>query len=254
MTVSGANIYPVWTPDGKHIIFQSATPSGISIQWIRGDGGGAQSLLAGKDQTSWTPYSLSPDGRNLAFTSIGPDTAQDVWILPLDMSDPEHPRPGKPRQIVATPTADTAPAISPDGKWIAYSSLESGRQEIYVLPFPPPADGRVASKSQVSVDGGQHPSWSRTARELFFDTIDGHIMVAGYKTSGESFMAEKPRAWSSVQIVAGSPASWSFDLAPDGRHVMALVNPGATGEHSNSVRLNVLLNFFDEVRRRVPIK
>ena len=102
------------------------------------------------------------------------------------------------------------------------------------------------------MNGGMHPTWSRTAHELFFDTADGRIMFAGYKVIGQSFDAEKPRVWSSAQIIAGSTTGWSFDLAPDGKHIAALVSPGGQGDTASSTHVNVLLNFFDYVRSRVP--
>jgi serine/threonine-protein kinase len=250
LTTSRVNAFPVWTPDGKHIVFRDR--SKYALEWIRYDGAGEPEKLLGEEgDNQITPYSFSPDGRNLAFTKASPERGLDVWVLPVDTSDPEHPKAGKAQLVVSTSANDTAPVISPDGKWIAYTSLESGRSEVYVRPFPPAAEGSAAGRSQVSVDGGMHPAWSRTAHELFFDTLDSHIMVAGYKVTGQSFEAEKPRIWSSVQIIFGGQAAWSFDLAPDGKHIAALVSPGALGDQTPSVHVNVLLNFFDEVRRRV---
>jgi serine/threonine-protein kinase len=198
-------------------------------------------------------YSFSPDGKNLAFTDLSPDAEQDIWVLPLDTADPERPRPGKPQILVRTPAADLAPAFSPDGKWIAYASGETGRIEVIVRPFPIPADGSPGGKWQISVNGGNRPVWSRTAPELFFVAPDNRILVAGYKTSGQSFDGEKPRVWSNTQIVPRNALSSAFDLSPDGRHVAALVRSNASGEQKGSVHINVLLNFSDELRRRVPV-
>jgi Tol biopolymer transport system component len=121
--------------------------------------------------------------KNLAFTRNIPDTGQDIWVLPLDTTDPEHPRPGKPQLFVQTPHADIAPAFSPDIKWIAHGSSESGRFEVYVRPFPAPVDGSASPKWQISVNGGNRPAWSRTAPELFFTAPDNRIMVARFKSA-----------------------------------------------------------------------
>src|SRR5712691_10947982 len=136
VTFTQRNVRPVWTPDGKHIAFQFRSPGANSMQWIRADGAGeAQPLLESK-QLNLAPYSISHDGRRLAFTELHVDTSTDLWMLPLDVSDPEHPKPGKPELFLPTPPNQAYPAFSPDGHWIAYTSNESGRNEVYVRPFP----------------------------------------------------------------------------------------------------------------------
>ena len=93
------------------------------------------------------------------------DTGFDLWTLPLDVSDPEHPKPGKPELFLGTPFNEQEPAFSPDGRWIAYTSNESGRNEVYVRPFPGGAPSG-SGKWQISTGGGAHPIWSRNGREL----------------------------------------------------------------------------------------
>src|ERR1700692_3763589 len=118
LTFTRTNAFPVWTPDGNHIAFQFGSPGGHFIRWIRADGAGeAQPLLESKGSVQ--PYSFSPDGKRLAFAEVAPDTGADVWTLPLDLSDPEHPKPGKPELFLRTPSNEYDPAFSPDGRWIA---------------------------------------------------------------------------------------------------------------------------------------
>ena len=249
LTFTQANGFPVWTPDGKHIVFRpQALGAGarFSLRWIRTDGAGeTQPLLESKG--TLIPYSFSPDGRRLAFAEFAEETSFDIWTLPLDVNDPEHPRPGKPELFVRTPFDEREPVFSPDGRWIAYSSQESGRFEVYVRPFPGPG-----GKWQVSTGGGGHPIWSRAGRELFYETLDNRIMVSSYTEKADSFAVDKPRLWSSTQIRYDPAFSWNLDLAPDGKRFAVLPRPDATGEQKGSVHVTVLLNFFDELRRRVP--
>jgi Tol biopolymer transport system component/predicted Ser/Thr protein kinase len=253
LTFTQANTFPVWTPDGKHIVFRSqalGARARFSLHWIRADGAGeAQPLLESKG--TLIPYSFSPDGQRLAFAEFAEDTSFDIWTLPLDVNDPEHPKPGKPELFLRTPFDDREPAFSPDGRWIAYSSQESGRFEVYVRPFP--GGARSASvKWQISTGGGLHPIWSRAGRELFYETLDNRIMVSTYTAKADSFAVDKPRLWSSTQILEAPGFSWNLDLAPDGKRFAVLPRPDATGEQKGSVHVTVLLNFFDELRRRVP--
>jgi len=251
LTFTQRNLFPVWTPDGKHIAFESLSSAADSIRWIRADGAGeAQLLLEGKDLTK--PYSFSPDGKRLAFEERAVDLGRfDLLTLPLDVSDPEHPKPGKPELFLRTPFDEYEPAFSPDGRWIAYSSDESGRFEVYVRPFPGAALAG-SGKWQISTGGGMHPIWSRSGRELFWESPDNHIMAAAYAAKADSFATDKPRPWSKTQIFEISPPTWNVDPAPDSKRFAVFPRPDATGEQKGSVHVTVLLNFFDELRRRVP--
>ena len=143
------------------------------------------------------------------------------------------------------------PAFSPDGHWIAYASGESGRTEVYVQPFPGPG-GKVA----IPTDGGGFPQWSPNRRELFFLGADRRIMVIDYAINGNSFSPGPPRVWSKHQILlkeGGGPFQ-SYALAPDGKRFAVLLYPDGTTEHQNPLHLTFLLNFADELRRRVGAK
>lgn len=126
---------------------------------------------------------------------------------------------------------------------MAYQSDETGRYEIYVSPFPGP--GR---KWPVSTGGGWYPIWSRNGRELFFLSPDWRIMVVSYTVSGDTFVSGKPRLWSDKRLLR-SPIQ-NYDLAPDGRRFAVVLAADGTAE--TLTQLTVLLNFFDELRRRVP--
>ena len=194
-------------------------------------------------------FSFSPDGTRLAFMQQSNSTAWDLWILPLDMSDPEHPKAGRPEPFRKTPAGEQAPAFSPDGRWLAYHSDESGRPEVYAEAYAPAGQGS-GGRWQVSSSGGRWPDWSRDGRQLFF-VADDQIMVASITAAGQSLQVGKPRAWSSRAIL--DPGNWRiFDMAPDSEHALAFQAP-SSGEQA-PLRVMVIQNFLDELRRRIPVK
>jgi serine/threonine-protein kinase len=240
--LSGLNSSAVWSPDGRFIVFRSSNPAVPGLYWTRADGSGEpQRLTDGKH--SETPFSFSPDGKRLAITQQGDGTGSDIWTVPIE-GDRDHPRLGKPDVFLQTPSEETYPEFSPDGHWLAYYSNESGDSEVYVRPFPGPG-----GKWQISTGGGYSPRWSSNARELFFQRALRAIMVAGYSVQGDSFVPGKPRVWSESGVPAGNSLS---ALAPDGKR-FAVVLPSEIGNEQKPItQVTFLLNFFDELRRRVP--
>jgi len=136
--------------------------------------------------------------------------------------------------------------FSPDGRWIAYRSNESGRSEIYVRPFP---SGR-AGKWQISTGGGLYGIWSNKDRELFYETTDHRIAVVDYTVNGDSFVPGKARVWSEKQVFY--TGNLNLDLAPDGKRFAVFPMPEAAGGEKGSVHVVFLQNFLDELRRRIP--
>jgi hypothetical protein len=133
-----------------------------------------------------------------------------------------------------TTAFESEPAFSPDGRWIAYQSLEGGRNEVYVRPFPGPG-----GKWQISTAGGIYPTWSRTRKELLYLSPDGQIIVASYTTDGDSFKADKPRLWSDARLSPrprGSSVAFgrSFDLHPDGERLAVALLPQTAAEASRT--------------------
>ena len=231
---------PVWSPDGKHILFTSTRHGGPqNLYWMRADGSGEAVRLT-ESKNMQIPTSFSPDGKQLAFQELGPQTNWDLWTLPLEDGERDHPKPAKPEPFLVTPFNEWLPKISPDGHWLAYNSNESGHLEIHVRRFPGPE-----GKSQISTDGGNLLDWSKKRQELYYLTPQG-IMVANYTTKGEVFVPTKPRLWTEKKDLN----FFIVDLAPDGKR-FALKQELESKEKSPT-HVMFLLNFFDELRRRAP--
>ena len=210
LTFAGeTNAYPVWTPDGQRIVYSSQEKGGaFNLWWIRADGAGdAQRLTESKSPQyagSWRP-----DGKVLAFHQLNPGTDCDIMTLPIEGDEKSGWKPGEPKPFVNSAFNERQPAFSPDGRWLAYQSNESGNYEVYVRPFPGPG-----GKWQISTGGGVYPKWSRNGKELFYRTPDSKIMVVTYTASGDSFRADKPQLWSPGQFTDRGPAPITLTCTP----------------------------------------
>ena len=239
LTFTGKSSRPLWNPDGRYIAFQAAG-EGMSV--IRSDGAGKPQPLT-QSKIFQEAYSFTPDGKRLAFMEQASGSSFDLWTVPLE-SDNAGLRAGKPEVFLQTPADERYPTFSPDGRWIAYRSDESGTVQIYVRAFPD-----KGGKWQISNSGGRYPMWSRNGHELFFETLDNHIMVAAYAVKGDSFVADKPRVWSEKQIggTVGDKERRSRARRQAHRRDNASRDSGSTKGAEPS---DLPQNFFDELRRR----
>ena len=228
-----------WAPDSKHLVFGD----GESLWWVRADGSGVPERILDK-QSNPRPSSFAPDGR-LVYSPFGGQGLPDIWTLPLDLRDPEHPKPGKAEPFLREPFVEVDPVCSPDGRFIAYASNETGPNELYVRPFPGPG-----GRWKISTAGGKFPAFSAKTHELFFIGGDDRIMVATYTIDGNAFSTTQPRPWSPTPILRDGVRQ-NFDVTPDGQRVVMFPKPPDTQTES-SLHAMFVLNFFDELRRRLP--
>ncbi|MGP8243709.1 MAG: protein kinase domain-containing protein [Bryobacteraceae bacterium] len=229
---------PIWSPDGQYVVFASI---GNGIFQARADGASQPHALI-ESKTTQVPSAFTPDGKELAYNDLGAGNSQ-IWTVPLEDQGGQL-KAGKPEPFLKSGFADYGQEFSPDGRWLAYYSNESGEFEVYVRVFPQPAPGQ-GGKWQISNSGGTDPIWSRNGHELLYQSGD-QIMAASYTVKGDTFVAEKPRVW-----IAGLGGT-TWDLAPDGKRVVVLTPVESAEFPKQEHEVVFLFNFFDELRRRMP--
>jgi len=232
LTFTADNLYPVWTPDGEKIVFGSRRNGADQLFWQPADGSGeAEQLTTG--ELDRHPDAISPDGAVLVFHEHHPDNNTDLWVL--EMEGHREPRP-----FLRTEFHERIADVSSDGRWLAYTSNESGENEVYVRPFP---DG--GAKTLVSTGGGGNPVWSRDGRELFFRNGDRLMAVPVH--SGDELTVGAPAFLFESSFAAPVLAPNQVDVTANGERFLVVESIiGARGE------LQVVLNWFEELERMVP--
>ena len=231
---------PVWTSDGRRIAYTSWRPDvgATNLFWQRADGSGEPERLTTSANRQFLG-SWHPSGRLFAFTEVRPGALYDVMMLTVEGDEKSGLRPSTPEALISTPFQEQDPEFSPDGRWLAYVSNESGAFEVYVRPFPGPG-----GKWQISTGSGGNPRWSKARPELLYQA-GGQLMVVSYSVAEGSFRASKPRPW--VEL---PPTTEDFDWAPSGDRV-ALVHPEHVTSGGAPTRV-LVFNIFDELRRLAP--
>jgi serine/threonine-protein kinase len=223
------NAAPTWTPDGARVTFASnrATPGGDNLFWQAADGTGVAERLTTNASATQIPESWSPDGRFLLFSQWEAASSFDLWVLSIADR--------KARPLIQTPASESGARFSPDGRWIAYESDQSGRFEVYVQAFA----GRGRNR-QVSIDGGMAPVWAPNGRELFYRK-DNKMIAVDVSTTLE-FASGTPK-----QLFEGSFAPWagSYDVSRDGRFLMLQNEPQPISQ------IILVQNWFEELKAKM---
>jgi Tol biopolymer transport system component len=230
----GASHFPVWSADGRRILFSSDRSGPWSLFARVSTGAGADEELLTLPTTS-NPTDWSRDGRFVIYQANAPATRSDVWALPVT------PR-GQPFPVANGAAAERQAQLSPDGRWVAYVSDDSGRDEVFVQGFPEATD-----KWTVSIAGGSQPQWRRDGRELFYLSMDLKLMAVDVHTTASSFDTSVPRMLFDLSDLRGEiSARNNFMPSADGNRF--LINRFLTGRGSRP--LVVVLDWAAVIRRR----
>ena len=240
----GTPAYPIWAPDGKRIVFAAGAIGNRNLFWSPADGSASPERLTSSE---FLQYPASWSGRTLLFVQIEPETGSDIWALTLEEGAPMA------RPILRTPNGEAWPALSPDGRWLAYGSTSSAHGDIndfqvYVQPYP-----ELGPRHPISPAGGTDPAWSRDGRQLFY--LQGRHLFSVDVTTGARFTAGIPRLVFELPegVRFNSLPTPGYDVSPDGhRFLGSLVKPGPAERLPTDIQLT--LNWFDELRARAVVK
>jgi serine/threonine-protein kinase len=236
LTFNKGSSNPLWTPDGKRIAFNFGSEGKSAVYCKAADGTGTDEKLS-PDQLNPIPWSWSRDGKTLLLS--GPDTVADGkdYIEALSMEGNRELR-----TLLKEKYNEAGPKISPNGRWMAYMSAESGKTEVYVRPFPEVNNGRW----QISTSGGDYPLWAPNGRELFYRNGDT-VMAVAVETE-PTFKPGKAEV-----LFQGKYGDW--DISPDGKRFMMLKQAAQTVKPAESLRkINIVVNWFEELKQRVQVK
>jgi eukaryotic-like serine/threonine-protein kinase len=226
------NRNPVWSPDGTQIAFSSIGKGRNGVYRKAASGAGEEQLLLQSNESKF-PQDWSRDGRFLLY-ELRRSSGVDLWALSNPGAAPSE---AKPAPFLATPFNESHGQFSPNGRWFAYTSNESGRHEVYVRSFPGSSDGD--GKWQISNGGGDQPRWRRDGKELLYVSLDNKLMSAEVGT-GPSFQPGVPKSLFTGPVLGpGFFAGWSWDVAPDGQRF--LIETAVEGV--NSPVITVVLNW-----------
>jgi len=223
---------PVWSPDGTRIVFTSDREGSGNLYQKSASSAGNEELLFKSNERKW-PGDWSRDGRFIICTNRSPTTKDDLWVLPMTGDQ-------KPFLYLQSPNNEDHPRFSPDGHFVAYTSDEHGRWEVYVQTFP--ASG---GKWVVSVDGGAQPRWRRDGKELFFIAPDRKLMAVDVKLEGSVFEAGVPKVLFQTNVVSYPNPRNVYDVSADGQRFIIVTPP----EETSSTPITVVANWTTDLKR-----
>jgi serine/threonine-protein kinase len=248
VTVDGQSGFGIFTPDGKRVVFRSGAAGGEdNLYWRAADGSGDVERLTTSARNQ-TPGSWSPDGTTLAFVEEGdsPGTVFfqfDIWALSIGDR--------KTRALIHSAANEMTPEFSPDGRWLAYVSSESGRNEVYVQPYPGPGERHV-----ISTNGGAQPAWNGNGQELFYvhsggpDPGSGRTLMSVRIATAPAFQAGTPEPMFENRDLS---SAWgrNYDVALDGQRFLLTLNQEAPTTLAPAQMIFVQ-HWFEELKRLVP--
>jgi hypothetical protein len=240
LTFTGQDRQPTWSPDGRTVAFLRDTLEGGDIWAKRVDGSGPDHLIGHIDrlvqEVEW-----SADGKWFLVRTDNTDVGRgDIFGIQLGGDT-------TPMPLVASRYEELTPALSPDGRWLAYTSSESGQQEVYVRPFPATSEGHW----QVSIEGGSHPRWAPNSRELFYLSPDPRRMMDAELAPGPRFsVARRTTLFALSPILQIDSFHWAFELTPDGRSFVFRAR-ASDNARQTAERLILVENWFTELRERL---
>ena len=228
---------PLWAPDGQRVVFESNREGPVGLFWKNTDGTGEAERLMTSDATrGLRPYSWSPDGETLLFFHGGPGGG-DIGTLSMEGERTWE-------LLIGDNVRETHPALSPDGAWLAYSSGDTGQEEVYVQRYP-----SLGGRRQISTGGGNQPVWSPDGGELFYRSLDGTgLMVVPIDTE-PAFTPGDPELVFEGQYF--NRAQRTYDISPDGRRFL-MIKTATQGDGDASPDIIVVQNWHQELLERVP--
>jgi eukaryotic-like serine/threonine-protein kinase len=235
--------FPIWSPDGSHITFAAGNLLD-TIYEKEASGAGEEKELLKKPGEIKLPTSWSRDGRFLLYyTAQVPNTGNDLWVLPL-----EGPQgsPGKPVLLLGTKFTEALGSFSPDARWIAYVSNETGRLEVYVRPFiasGPSGPSLGDGKWEVSKDGGSQPKWRSDGKEIIFGGPNGQVMAVDVSAKGSAFEPGVPH-----QLFT-APPNGGWDVTADGKRFLVEVLPNSRNTQTTQTPITVVLNWQADLKK-----
>ncbi|MCA1601920.1 MAG: hypothetical protein LC776_09860 [Acidobacteria bacterium] len=229
-TFNRVNIWPIWSPDGRSVVYASNRDGQMNLYRRAASGDGNDEQLLKTDYRK-LPTDWSVDGKFILYETMDPKTLRDLWILPLS---------GEPFPFLQTDFSELQGRFSPDGKWIAYTSNESGTWQVYVQTFP-----AAGGKGQVSTAGGAQPQWRRDGRELFYLAPNQQLMAVDVKADGSSFEASIPRALFEVRTIGFPGARNHYVVTGDGQRFLVTSLLGV----AESQPLIAVLNWTADLKR-----
>jgi eukaryotic-like serine/threonine-protein kinase len=233
----GIDNFPTWSPDGSRIAFISTRNGQTSIYQKSSSGAGAEEALITSAELKYNPQ-WSPDGHFILYGQINATTNVDLLLLPLSGER-------KPQPFLQTSFIEAQPRFSPDGRWVAYISNETGQFEVYVQSFP-----AINGKVPISTGGGSQPQWRGDGRELYYYTPDRKLMAVEVNGEGSTFKVGVPRPLFNIRVVGagidqGFPGNGYYAPARDGKRFLVTTSPEA-GERQ---QINVILNWTADLKR-----